>query len=537
MADPDALASLSAAVARDRRARPPGGRQGEAHATAEAAGRHERVRTISGDTGRRGRAVAVEAGEAGSEDLGRIALDNAPPWLASALFHLAVMILLGLWMISFQARERIELRVDPVFAEQIGEQLEFASPLTATDETRVEEPLWTPDELPLVLDPLAAPPELADRLIEGTTPVDVAVPQIGLALSGREEGRRQVLLAAHGGTETTEAAVRRGLEWLARNQQRNGSWSLTGPYRDGGMDENRPAATAMALLAFQGAGHTHQRGDFRDNVARGWQWLLRQQDEDGCFFSEGQMSHRFYTQALAAIALCELYAMTGDADYREPAQKSIDYLVRTHAPEGGWKYLPGVSSDLSVTGWVVMALQSARMGGLEVPSDTFRRVEQFLDALAVRDGTRYPYEIGHQYTLAMTAEGMLCRQYLGWPRDDPRLLDAAEWFLEPDHRITFEPERGEYGRDVYYWYYATQVLHHMQGDPWRRWNAVMRQVLPEHQITEGREAGSWDPAHPQNAQWEDIWGRFGGRLYVTCLSIYMLEVYYRHLPLYSDIYR
>ena len=83
-------------------------------------------------------------------------------------------------------------------------------------------------------------------------------PDIGLALSGREEGTKQVLLAAYGGTALTEAAVTEGLNWLKRNQTKDGSWSLTGPYSDGCYNENPTAATAMALLAFQGAGHTHR---------------------------------------------------------------------------------------------------------------------------------------------------------------------------------------------------------------------------------------------------------------------------------------
>jgi hypothetical protein len=54
----------------------------------------------------------------------------------------------------------------------------------------------------------------------------------------------------------------------------------------------------------------------------------------------------------------------------------------------------------------------------------------------------------------------------------------------------------------------------------------MRQAVPEAQVKKGPESGSWDPDG-------DKWGSYGGRLYVTCLSIYMLEVYYRHLPIYS----
>ena len=81
-------------------------------------------------------------------------------------------------------------------------------------------------------------------------------------------------------------------------------------------------------------------------------------------------------------------------------------------------------------------------------------------------------------------------------------------------------------RDVYYWYYATQTLHHLDGDVWDNWNRVMRQLLPEDQTKEGAERGSWSPI-------SDRWGPHGGRLYVTCLSLYMLEVYYRHLPIYT----
>ena len=86
--------------------------------------------------------------------------------------------------------------------------------------------------------------------------------------------------------------------------------------------------------------------------------------------------------------------------------------------------------------------------------------------------------------------------------------------------MTYEEE------NLYYWYYATQVLHHMGGEDWDRWNNVMRQRIPARQITDGTERGSWDPT-------TDRWGHHGGRLYTTCLSIYMLEVYYRHLPIYQ----
>jgi hypothetical protein len=169
-----------------------------------------------------------------------------------------------------------------------------------------------------------------------------------------------------------------------------------------------------------------------------------------------------------------------------------------------------------------MALQSARMAGLDVPSEVLENVNRYLDSAAIAGGSRYGYQGQLQGSNAMAAEGLLCRQYLGWAQNDPRLVEGVTRLVE-----TSPPgfdARSE--QDVYYWYYATQVAHHMEGEIWNTWNQAMRKVMPDNQVKEGPEAGSWDPRG-------DRWGTFNGRLYMTCLSIYMLEVYYRHLPIYS----
>ena len=459
------------------------------------------------------------------EELSEVAVRYAPPWLISAIFHTLLMVVLALIMIPQMWRRDVELTAE-IYAEKIGEQLEFDSPFAGNDPENVEEPILTPRDLPEVENPFAAPPsvEMVQNGVTATS--DIQASAIGYALQGREEGRKRSLLAAYGGTALTEAAVNRGLEWLARRQLKDGSWSLQGPYTSGGQDENHAAATAMALLAFQGAGHTFKQGRFQENVRRGWDWLLQQQDGEGNFFHSGGFNHRYYTQGQCTIALCEIFGMTRDERFREPAIKAIDHLLRSQSDEGGWRYSPNADSDVSVTGWIVMALQSARMAGLEVPSENLRRVERFLDRVALENGARYPYQKGRLATLAMTAVALLMRQYLGWPRTDDRMIKGLDWITQPVNLISFEENK----RDVYYWYYAAQACHHMEGEHWKRWNAVMRQALPEQQVKAGSEAGSWDPFRPA----EDAWANEGGRLYVTCLSIYCLEVYYRHLPLYSN---
>jgi hypothetical protein len=456
-------------------------------------------------------------------DLGKM-LRDSPPWLVSAIVHMAAMIIFGLMLVSVQDKD--DLLLDAGYSEDIGDPIVDDLEI-ATEEFEVDETALTAQNLPIVEDPLATPDiaEVAPNAVLPTGPVVVPT-TIGIALTGREPGMKEALLKSGGGTGQTEGAVALGLQWLASQQHKSGLWSLRGPYSDGSATENTAAATAMALLAFQGAGYTPD-GDtqepFTRVVRRGWKALLQMMDDDGRFFHDISRSHQLYTQAQCTIALCELYGMTGQAHYYQAAQKAVDYCVAIQSPQGGWRYAPGEDSDTSVTGWFVMALQSARMAGIEVPSPVFERIEVFLDS--VQRGNEAGYDVGSRYayrptdgaTKTLTAEGLLCRQYLGWPRDDPRLGAGVEYL------VANLPEWND--RNVYYWYYATQVLHHMEGKPWQAWNEQMRKILPEHQITRGRERGSWDPRG-------DRWGDAGGRLYVTCLSIYTLEVYYRHLPLY-----
>ena len=418
------------------------------------------------------------------------------------------------------------LVLDAKFGPELGEQLiEESLDLANATELDLDQQLITPEALPEVEQPLALPDLSAPLLTGNVTASDRASTKVGLALSGRTPGMKKALLKSYGGTATTEGAVMEGLKWLARNQKRNGLWSLRGPYEDGASVENEEAATAMALLAFQGAGYTHQGESghpFTPVVKRGWNALLARQKKEGSFFHTGSFNHRLYTEAQCTIALCELYGMTRDESLRDAAQQAVDYCVKKQSDSGGWRYEPGVGGDLSVTGWFVMALQSARMAGLDVPSETFFRVTKFIDSCERYEGSRYAYMPRDAPKLSLTAEGLLCRQYLGWGRDDERLKRGVYYLLDN------LPEWGRGKRNVYYWYYATQVCHHMEGDEWRRWNNVMRQLLPEHQVKRGKDRGSWGP------EVDERHGSHGGRLYTTCLSIYILEVYYRHLPIYQQ---
>ncbi len=344
---------------------------------------------------------------------------------------------------------------------------------------------------------------------------------------------------------TTEAAIELGLEFLARYQRSDGSWSLLDfdrhDPRHGQILSSDMAATGLAILAFQGAGYTHRDYKYAQQLSRAMEWMLQNQSRDGMLFvSDRDLPddpRRMYSHAIATLALTEAYGMTQDPKLREPIDRALRFISTTQdAKHGGWRYYSdptGRRTDTSVTGWMMMALQSARLADVHVEDKVWLGIEQWLDS--ARDPNnesqfRYdPYADASQLqhraaTPSMTSVGLLMRLYLGWDRRDQRLIDGGAILLRhlPSNRSPLE-------RDTYYWYYATQVLRHLGGETWDQWNRHLHPLLVDSQIKSGELAGSWDPYSPV----PDRWAHAGGRLYVTTMNLLSLEVNHRLLPLYS----
>lgn len=371
---------------------------------------------------------------------------------------------------------------------------------------------------------------------------DAAVP----GFKQRDREMREEVARQRGGSEGSERAVEMGLDFLARHQNPDGSWSLHNfsqgrqGYENAGFAsmQSDTAGTGLALLAFLGAGYTHTDGKHRLTVGRALDFLIQNQAEDGdLFIPQDPKSNavvRLYSHGIASISLCEAYGMTRDPVIKEPAQRALAFIANAQSPtEGGWRYAPQRGSDTSVSGWQLMALKSGELAGLEVSHECYLKVEKWLDgAQSSSNPALYVYrpkaEQAHQRepSRVMTAESLLMRQYLGWKRDNPYMVEGANFL-----RANLPTLEGPGARDAYYWYYATQVMFQMQGDYWQDWNRELRALLTTSQVQTGNLAGSWDPIAPA----PDRWGRHGGRIYVTAMHLLMLEVYYRHLPLYQNL--
>lgn len=332
---------------------------------------------------------------------------------------------------------------------------------------------------------------------------------------------------------TPEEAIAAALKWLSQQQQPEGSWSLQGPYPDGGSIETKTGATAMALLAFLGDGHTHKTGEYQSAVHRGLQWLIKNQRPNGDLFDsqeEGREPH-FYAHAQGTIALCEALALTGDPSLRQAAENAVQFLIKAQNPVlGGWKYRPlqadGIG-DLSVTGWVLMALHTARMANIEVPFDAFLLSERFLNSVqeSAANAAMYRYRpdlpAEESQRHSMTAEGLLCRQWLGWPKNHPAMRRGVDFLMSEKNEPRWSPNQ----RNVYAWYYTAQALHNLDGPEWKTWYSNVARLMVKQQAR-----GSWHPFRPSGAFQER--SRDGGRLYLTVMCVLILETPFRHAPLF-----
>lgn len=346
----------------------------------------------------------------------------------------------------------------------------------------------------------------------------------GSGFGGRGSGVRKAMLGAYGGTKASERSVAAALNWFARHQNSDGSWSLTNYVRQcsdgtcagkGGTSDT--AATALALLPFLAAGQTHNtKGPYKATISRGLGWLIQTQKNDGDLRSG---MGRMYSHGLATICLTEAYGLSKDKRIGAAAQGAINFICAAQDPKGGgWRYEPGEpNGDTSVVGWQVMALKSGMMAGLSVPSSALESANRFLVSVGDGDGGFGYQEKGRR--LATSAIGLLCMQYLGEQRDSKIIQGGMQYLM------SYLPDK--HHDNCYYYYYATQVMHNLPGPEWDTWNRAMRKHLVESQIKSGCAEGSWDPS-------KDEYGKeTGGRIMVTSLNCLTLEVYYRYLPLYQ----
>ncbi|QOI99868.1 MAG: terpene cyclase/mutase family protein [Phycisphaeraceae bacterium] len=316
-------------------------------------------------------------------------------------------------------------------------------------------------------------------------------------------------------TPELDAAVSRGLAWLARQQNPDGSWG------DGRWGRS-VAITALACLAFMADGHLPDRGAYGENVSKGLRMILDNCAENGLIAADGA-SAPMYGHGFAALFLGEIYGMTGGGGdtvlsqrIHEAVVKAARLIESSQNEEGGWRYNPVPNdADTSVTICQVMALRSARNAGIDVPKEVIDRAVAYVRRCQNPDGGFKYQAMGGPSDFPRSAAGVASIQYAGFT-DDPVVQRAIADGLR--YMLRFRPAGRSSQRAHYFYaqYYAVQAAYLAGGSTWEQWWPAIRREL----LASQERDGSWsDPSV--------------GDHYGTAMALIVLQVPKRYLPIFQ----
>lgn len=304
-------------------------------------------------------------------------------------------------------------------------------------------------------------------------------------------------------TPPLRQSVERGLEYLAKIQQEDGSFGQTRYGRHVGI-------TALCCLAFMGDGHLPGRGKYGPVVEKGLDFVLTHAQETGLIAAD--TSHGpMYGHGFATLFLGEIYGMTGDRRVREALVKAVRLIVNSQNDEGGWRYRPEpADADLSVTICQVMALRSAREAGIAVPKQTIDKAIEYVKLCQNADGGfKYMLHSGGS-AFPRSAAGVAALYYAGVYEGDT-LKRGLEYLLASRDEMFDRP----FGHYYYGHYYAVQAMYLAGGDFWRQWFPAVRTELRRRQDA----GGYWSSPH--------------GESYGTAMALIILQMPNRYLPIFQ----
>ena len=482
----------------------------------------------------------------------------------SAMVMAIVLLCLALWILPAKEKPNLAMisstmsdTMIPTEDEQEPVEIEAPEPSPDPEPTEIASEDISDIQTEVDVSDLKPANLPIDALANGPS---VNVPLAG-PLAGRSKAGRKSAVTNYGGTPGSESAVQAALAWVVTHQLPDGGWSFDHTHAAGcscgqpGGQDYRTGATGFALLTLMGAGQSFADGEYKGNVQKGIEFLIRSMNVNAAGNIgdlKGGVGHGgIYAHGIATSALCEALAMNNafimamrndrsleltahdgkkikmshlianQRTLRDKAQLALNYTVYHQSPtSGGFGYTPKSKGDTSILGWQVMGLTSGKMAHLEIPQNCWAGCDNFLNVVQDGGGAYYGYS-GPKKKNSTTSIGLLCRMYQGWPKSHPPFVQG----------VKFLSNTGPSPNDMYYNYYATQVMFHW-GDTggqklWTNWNNVMRDRLVKTQQRKGHMAGSWNVT--------DGHGAAGGRLYMTCLAAMTLEIYYRKLPIYKKL--
>lgn len=309
-------------------------------------------------------------------------------------------------------------------------------------------------------------------------------------------------------TPKMEERIKRGLEFLAKRQNEDGSWSSSYGKNVG--------EVSLALLAFMAMGNLPGEGEYGSTVAKGVNWIMAQSQPNGVIQYNGQKQQApvMYGHALATLMLSEAWGQTRRPDVGQVLRKAVDLIIKVQGPRGGWNYesVPK-DGDTSVCVMQIIALKSAQEAGIYVPKETIetaiKLIKTRFDAKVFGYGyNNNHFNPGHGGSSAAGATIMLICGIKDGPEGEKYSLKPVQFHIDI---LSGKKKAPGLGWAPYFWYYSS-VSAYAAGEKYFK------------QCVEAID-GATAKAQRREGGWGDIWA--------TGFAILSQAMPYRYLPIYQ----
>ena len=350
-------------------------------------------------------------------------------------------------------------------------------------------------------------------------------------------------------------SVRRGLQWLVTQQGQDGSFKTH--------ERAQPAVTSFCVMAFLAQGESPADGQYQQQLAKAVDFIIDQQRPNGLiarvgpnavpiprdwYTIEGRENSNIpnriavtsvYNHAISALALCEAYGQCNSEQTKKMApviEKAIAATLEMQRWPGkakknkdGWRYLTKRGegdSDLSVTGWQLMFLRSARNAGFDVPTESIDGAVKYIENCYWEDKNRrvHVYMAGNRdkVTRSMAGAGILAMAHAG-KHDSKQAIASGDVLLKYDFS-KYDSEKAPYGSRADRYHYGavlcTQAMYQLGGKYWEQFFPKLVNAF----LTNQQADGSWLTGGLDKPY---------GSCYTTSLGILSLSVPDQMLPIFQ----
>jgi hypothetical protein len=331
--------------------------------------------------------------------------------------------------------------------------------------------------------------------------------------------------------------VRKGLEYVARQQQRDGHWEGNG----GSYPTTITSLCGMALLM---EGSTIREGKYAENIRKSVDWLMERSQRNGLLGNPNNPteSQRYmYGHGYTLLYLSQIYGEEEDLDRRRKLEdiltRAVEFTGKAQTPRGGWGYVSsadgGGFDEGSVTVTQVQSLRAARNSGIAVPKSIIDKAHDYLRKCTTeRGGVIYSLANGGAFGGAerppLTAAAISCLFSAG-EYNSPLV---KKWFRFCQTAIPIDKSgRDSFGHWEYTHYYFSQAIYSLGDDGYARllpeadagdrltWSKY-RDVIFDYLASRQSGDGSWTQGYI-------------GTLFTTACHLTILQLDNGVLPIYQ----